>query len=44
LRDHPELRNVSRLTLLESFGCARLALWDETHRRLVSFRAAAAAG
>ena len=42
LRDHPELRNVSRLTLLESFRCVRLALWDGTQRRLVSFREARA--
>ena len=40
LRDHPELRNVSRLTLFESFRCVRLALWDDTQRRLVSFREA----
>jgi omega-6 fatty acid desaturase (delta-12 desaturase) len=40
LRDHPELRNVSRLNLIESLGCFRLALWDETQRRLVSFREA----
>jgi omega-6 fatty acid desaturase (delta-12 desaturase) len=38
LRDHPELRDVSRLTLLQSFRCARLALWDEAQCRLVSFR------
>ncbi|HWG04913.1 MAG TPA: fatty acid desaturase, partial [Beijerinckiaceae bacterium] len=38
LRDHPELRNVGRITLLKSFGCARLALWDEESRRLISFR------
>jgi acyl-lipid omega-6 desaturase (Delta-12 desaturase) len=38
LRDHPELRSVGRVTLLESFRCVRLALWDETQRRLVSFR------
>jgi omega-6 fatty acid desaturase (delta-12 desaturase) len=38
LRDHPELRGVSRLTLLQSFRCVRLVLWDETQRRLVSFR------
>jgi acyl-lipid omega-6 desaturase (Delta-12 desaturase) len=38
LCDHPELRNVSRLTLLQSFRCPRLALWDETQRRLISFR------
>jgi len=38
LRDHPELRDIGRLTLLQSFRCVRLALWDETQRRLVSFR------
>jgi omega-6 fatty acid desaturase (delta-12 desaturase) len=37
LRDHPELRSVSRLTLLQSFRCVRLVLWDEAQRRLVSF-------
>lgn len=38
LRDHSELRSVSRLTMLESFKCVRLALWDERDRRLISFR------
>ncbi len=38
LREHPELRRVSRLTLLQSFQCVRLALWDESRRRLISFR------
>jgi acyl-lipid omega-6 desaturase (Delta-12 desaturase) len=38
LRDHPELRDVGRLTLLESLRCVRLALWDEERNRLVSFR------
>jgi omega-6 fatty acid desaturase (delta-12 desaturase) len=38
LRDNPELRNMSRLTLLQSFRCVRLALWDESRQRLVSFR------
>jgi len=38
LRDHPELRAVSRLTLLQSFQCVRLGLWDEGRRRLISFR------
>jgi omega-6 fatty acid desaturase (delta-12 desaturase) len=38
LRDHPELRTIGRLTLVESFHCVRLALWDETQRRLISFR------
>jgi len=43
LRDHPELRAVGRLTLLESFRCVKLVLWDESRRRLVSFREARAA-
>jgi acyl-lipid omega-6 desaturase (Delta-12 desaturase) len=38
LRDYPELRDVGRLTLLQSIRCVRLVLWDETRRRLVSFR------
>ena len=28
----------SRLTLIQSLACARLVLWDETTRRLISFR------
>jgi omega-6 fatty acid desaturase (delta-12 desaturase) len=38
LHDHPELRGVGRLTLLQSLRCVRLVLWDEGERRLVSFR------
>jgi omega-6 fatty acid desaturase (delta-12 desaturase) len=38
LRDHPELHAVGRITLLQSFWCVRLVLWDEAQRRLVSFR------
>ena len=41
LRRQPELQNAERLTLLQSFRCIRLALWDERARRLVSFREAA---
>ena len=44
LRDHPELRGLGRLTLLQSFSCVRLVLWDETQRRLVSFRDVRAPG
>jgi len=44
LRDHPELRSVGRLTLWQSFRCVRLVLWDETQRRLVSFREVRASG
>jgi acyl-lipid omega-6 desaturase (Delta-12 desaturase) len=43
LRDHPELRDIGRITLLESLRCVRLVLWDEHGKRLVSFREAAAA-
>jgi omega-6 fatty acid desaturase (delta-12 desaturase) len=38
LRDNPDLRSVSRLTLFQSFRCVRLVLWDDSRRRLVSFR------
>src|SRR4029077_8279974 len=38
LRDHPELVGISRLTMLQSFRCVRLALWEEGQRRLISFR------
>lgn len=40
LKDLPELKNVSRLGLVESFRCAGLALWDEASGQLISFRAA----
>ncbi len=40
LRDHPQLKNVSRLTLPESLRCVRLVLWDEAQQRLISFREA----
>ena len=38
LRDHPDLANVGRLTLSQSLACVRLVLWDETARRLITFR------
>lgn len=38
LRDHPELQSMGRLTLWESFGCVKLALWCESRKRLISFR------
>jgi omega-6 fatty acid desaturase (delta-12 desaturase) len=38
LRDHPELGEISRVTLLDSLACVRLTLWDEERRQLVSFR------
>jgi omega-6 fatty acid desaturase (delta-12 desaturase) len=39
LNGNVELQNVSpRLTLLQGLMAARLSLWDETSRRLISFR------
>jgi len=37
-RKVPELHQVTSLTILTSLRCARLHLWDEAERRLVSFR------
>ena len=37
MREYPELADTGRLTLLQSFKCVRLALWDEDRQRLVSF-------
>lgn len=38
LRDHPELGQVGRVTFWQSLRLVRLALWDEYHQRMVSFR------
>ncbi len=38
LRHHPELAGIGRLTLLQSLACVPLVLWDETARRLITFR------
>ncbi len=37
LRDNSVLATINRMTLRESFACARLHLWDEQNRKLVSF-------
>lgn len=37
LRDRSELAAVNRLTLTDTFGTFRLALWDEKQRRMVPF-------
>jgi omega-6 fatty acid desaturase (delta-12 desaturase) len=37
LRDYPDLSSVGRITLVQSFRCVRLVLWDEGQQRLVSF-------
>lgn len=44
LRDHPALGELGRITLLDSLGCVKLALWCETRRKLVSFREAHTGG
>jgi omega-6 fatty acid desaturase (delta-12 desaturase) len=38
LRENPELGAIGRITLWESIKCVRLVLWDETRKRLISFR------
>ena len=40
LRDFPELRQVGRISVRESLRTVPLVLWDETQRRLISFREA----
>jgi omega-6 fatty acid desaturase (delta-12 desaturase) len=42
LKDYPELRETSRIGLVESLRTVVLTLWDEQQKRLVSFRAAKA--
>ncbi|MFN3743816.1 MAG: fatty acid desaturase [Hyphomicrobiaceae bacterium] len=36
----PEFQTMNRVTLCQSFKCARLAVWDEAQRRLITFREA----
>ena len=38
LRRHPDLANVGRVTLGQSLACVPLVLWDESERRLITFR------
>jgi omega-6 fatty acid desaturase (delta-12 desaturase) len=40
LRDMPELRDIGRITFLQSLACIPLVLWDNQSKRLVSFRTA----
>lgn len=37
LREQTRLADASRVTLWQSFKCAKLALWDDAERRLLSF-------
>jgi omega-6 fatty acid desaturase (delta-12 desaturase) len=43
LRDYPDLHDTGRITFLQSLRCVKLVLWDESAKRLVSFREARAA-
>jgi omega-6 fatty acid desaturase (delta-12 desaturase) len=40
LRDVPELRQIGRVSLLESLWGVKLVPWDEASRRLISFHEA----
>ncbi|MGT2437846.1 fatty acid desaturase [Bradyrhizobium betae] len=42
LRDHPQLANIGRMTLLQSLKSVPLVLWDEERLQLVSFAEARA--
>ncbi|PWE32525.1 fatty acid desaturase [Maritimibacter sp. 55A14] len=42
LRDHAVLAEAQRMTLMESFACVKLQLWDEQRRRLLSYAQARA--
>ena len=44
MRDEPDLRAAGRLTLVQSFKCVGLALWDDASRKLVSFAEARRGG
>jgi omega-6 fatty acid desaturase (delta-12 desaturase) len=43
LKEQPELKTIGRITIMDSLRCLRLALWDESRERMVSFREAARA-
>lgn len=42
LRDFPELRQIGRISVMDSLRGVKLVLWDEASRRLISFREARA--
>ncbi|HRX40988.1 MAG: fatty acid desaturase [Parvularculaceae bacterium] len=42
-RSSKDLLALPRMTFLESLNCARLALWDEAQRKMISFKALKAA-
>jgi omega-6 fatty acid desaturase (delta-12 desaturase) len=38
LHDHPELKDVGRITMAQSIRCVRFTLWDEARGKMISFR------
>lgn len=38
IKEFPELKQIGRLSLAESFSCINLSLWDEKNREMISFR------
>tara|TARA_R110002096_G_scaffold104342_11_gene229828 strand:- start:2505 stop:3551 length:1047 start_codon:yes stop_codon:yes gene_type:complete len=40
IRDYPILAESQRMTIRDSIACARLHLWDESQKKLLSFRRA----
>ena len=38
LDDHPDLGVINRMTLRDSMECAKLALWDEDQKRMITFK------
>ena len=38
VKDYPQLKSVSRITLWDSMKCVNLHLWDEANKKLISFR------
>ncbi len=42
LRDYPELKQIGRISVLDSLRTVKLVLWDEARQRLISFREARA--
>lgn len=42
LKDFPVLANSQRLTVVQSFACVKLQLWDENSRKLLSYAQAKA--
>ncbi len=37
LLDYPDLANIRRMTIWESFACVKFRLWDEGQRKMVTF-------